>query len=446
VFRFENYWAEHPGFLDIVQAAWNIEVRSTTSPAIITEKFKNLRRILKNWSKGISNLNITIQKCNSVLAVMDKLEENRRLYSHEAIFRNILKTHIKRLLRYKNQYWKKRYTCRWARLGDENTKFFHAAATERFRLNTISSLETSDGNLITGHSEKAALLWEAYKERMGKTDNPTMLFDIPSLVASFPDLQGLTETFTTEEIDYVVKRMPSDKAPGSDGFNGMFLKKCWHIVKADFYKLCHDFFEGNINLQSVNSSFITLVPKNNNPVKVADYRPISLINIAVKIITKLMANRLQPHLLTTVHQNQYGFIKSRAIQDCLAWSYEYLFQCHKSKKELVILKLDFEKAFDMVEHQAILAMLQGLGFPAKWIHWVHLILQSGTSEVLLNGTPGKVFHCKRGVRQGDPLSPLLFVLAAELLQYILNRAAAIGLLSKPLDHTYTGFSSDPICR
>jgi hypothetical protein len=181
------------------------------------------------------------------------------------------------------------------------------------------------------------------------------------------------------------------------------MKMCWHVIRFDFYDMCHDFFLENLYMHSINNSYITLVPKIDQPEIVNDYRPISLHNSSVKLLTKLLVDRLQV-FIKSVHENQYGFIKSRLIHDYLAWIFEYMHLCHKSKKELIILKLDSQKAFDKIEHKVIIQMMQQKGFGQKGLNWMQMILNSGTSSILLNELPGKTFHCRRGVRQDDPLS------------------------------------------
>jgi retron-type reverse transcriptase len=174
-------------------------------------------------------------------------------------------------------------------------------------------------------------------------------------------------------------------------------------------------------MQSINGSNITLVPKKRPPSVVGDYRAISLLNTSVKVLTKLLANHLQRVITKLVHKNQYGFIKERSIQDCLAWSFKYLYHYKKTRNEMVILMLDFKKTFDKLKHEAITDILCHKGFRPRWMKWITMIMNSRMSEVLLNGVPGKRFHCKHGVRQGDPLSLLLFVMAADLLQTIVNK-------------------------
>lgn len=139
---------------------------------------------------------------------------------------------------------------------------------------------------------------------MGVSCQPQMQFDLPALINVNVDLNSLVAPFSREEIDLLIKQIPTDKAPGPDGFNGLFMKKCWQIIKEDFYKLCDAFFELDVNLESINNSFITLVAKINSPETVNDFRHISLLNMDIKLLIKLLADRLQLVILQLLHANQ----------------------------------------------------------------------------------------------------------------------------------------------
>jgi len=104
------------------------------------------------------------------------------------------------------------------------------------------------------------------------------------------------------------------------------------------------------------------------------------MNSSPKLVTKILADRLQAVIIGLIHRNQYGFIKTSTIHDCLAWSFEYIHQCHRSRRQAIILKLDFDKAFDSVEHSVILQVMEHLGFPTRWLNWVSSILGSGTLQ------------------------------------------------------------------
>lgn len=258
----------------------------------------------------------------------------------------------------KREYWKKRCTARWEKFGSENTSYFHSMATIRYRKNTITSLSRDDGSIAFDHQEKAGILHQVFRDRLGISNPIDPTFNFAEYITPADGLETLSVPFSHDEVDKVVAALPCDKAPGPDGFTGLFIKVCWPIIKYDIYRLCHEFWEGSVNLQSINDAFITLIPKTSSPEGPNDYRPISLLNSCLKLLTKLLANRLQRIILSLVHKNQYGFLKSRTIQDCVAWAYEYIHQCKQSKSEVVILKLDFAKAFDTIENQAILQILK----------------------------------------------------------------------------------------
>jgi hypothetical protein len=202
---------------------------------------KSLRFDLKKWQVSLSKIKGLIENCNKVIFLLDTLEEERPLYRAEFNFRKIVKLHLDDLMKAECGYWQKRCTVRWIKQGEENTKKIHAMATERFRRNNIAILKDCQGNEVTDHDLMAAMLWNSYREQMGHSEGVTMQFDLQRLIQKVDGLDELTLPFQQKEMDDVIKEMPADRAPGPDGFNGMFLKKCWPVVKNEFYKLAIDF-------------------------------------------------------------------------------------------------------------------------------------------------------------------------------------------------------------
>ena len=432
IFRFENYWVHQPGFMDCVREVWSKPSHKHHISAVIMDKLKSLRFALKKWQKGLSHIKSLIEKCNWVILWLDDLEDWRPLSIPEKNFRKLCKLHHEHLLHLQFLYWRKRCTIRYIKVGEENSKFFQAMATERYRKNSIASLHLSDGTVSSDHGEIAKEFLVTFKGRMGTLKPIVLGNDILSLIPRIQGLEVLTKPFHMNEIEKVIKEMPIDKAPRPYGFNGLFMKRCWPIISSDFIQLVNEFHAGTVILENLNEAFITLVPKKQSPEGVGDFRPISLTSVGLKFLTKLAANRFQEEITKCVHKNQYGFIKSRTIQDCIAWTFEYIHQCNQSRRRFLLLKLDFEKAFDSIQHEAILRILVAKGFDSKWITWIQQLLTSATSSILLNGVPGSHFKCKCGVKQGDPISPLLFVIAADLLQTMINDLLLRGQLDLPL--------------
>jgi hypothetical protein len=140
-----------------------------------------------------------------------------------------------------------------------------------------------------------------------------MHFDLQELIHLVQYLNWLEEPFTMEEIDVVIANVPTNKSPGPNGFNSDFMKKCLSVIKYNFYELYQAFFNEDTRTQSIHNFYTTIVSKKENPENVNDYRLMSLLNSSIKLITKMLADRLQQVIMMMIHENEYGFIKSRVI-------------------------------------------------------------------------------------------------------------------------------------
>jgi hypothetical protein len=234
-----------------------------------------------------------------------------------------------------------------------------------------------------------------------------------------------------QEIFSALSEMGSTKAPCPDGFTTLFYQKYWSTVKDVVLSSIWDFFGNNHLQQQHDHTFIVLIPKMPGASSVHQFRPISLCNIIYKIISKLLANRFKGLLHRFISPHQSAFVLYRSIQDNTIMTHE-LFHTINSKRGrggLMAIKIDMEKAFDRMELNFILAILSKLGFHPTWINWIKLCITSSSFSIMLNGSPFGNFNPERGLRQGDPLSPFLFILGTEVLSRLLLRQESQGLLS-----------------
>ena len=255
------------------------------------------------------------------------------------------------------------------------------------------------------------------------------------------NLEALDIPFDENEVWQTIKDLPS--APGPDGFTGRFYKACWSIIKEDIMAALHRIWGRNCrNLWLLNSAYITLLPKKSDADLVKDFRPISLVHSFAKLVTKIMANRLAGRLDEMVSPNQSAFIKKWFIQDNFMMVQQTVKFLHNHKQPRILLKLDITKAFDSVSWAFLLEVLRKLGFGYRWRDLVCGLLASSSTQVLLNGTPGDFIQHKRGLHQGDPLSPMLFILVMDVLNWMVTRDLKLGYCSHFL---HGRFSIESLC-
>jgi hypothetical protein len=230
-----------------------------------------------------------------------------------------------------------------------------------------------------------------------------------------------------EEFKTAVFEMAANKAAEPDGFNAEFYQKNWELVKQDLFGLLKDFQKGELGIARLNYGVITLVPKGKVANMIQKYRPICLLNVSFKIITRVLVNRLIQVIWRIVLLNQTAFIKGRYIMEGVNILHEILNDTNKKKKSSVLFKIDFEKAFDKVKWPFLHQSMEAKGFTSKWIDLIMKTVTSGKVGINVNGEIGANFSTYQGVRQGDPLSPILFDLAVFILDVLVKRAREKGL-------------------
>ena len=190
------------------------------------------------------------------------------------------------------------------------------------------------------------------------------------------------------EINEAVFSMHPNKAPGPDGMPPFFFQKYWTIIKNDVINAILSFFHSDKMLKAFNETLISLIPKVEHPVFVSQFRPISLCNVAYKIITKILVNRLKPILGQCISQNQSAFVPGRQIIDNVLMAHEYIHRLNRKrngKESYMAIKLDMSKAYDHVEWGLLAKIIEKMGFCMYWIKWIMECITTISYSVNING-------------------------------------------------------------
>ncbi|KAL0301989.1 UNVERIFIED_CONTAM: putative mitochondrial protein [Sesamum radiatum] len=242
--------------------------------------------------------------------------------------------------------------------------------------------------------------------------------------------QALAQPFTKEEVVRALFQMAPLKSPGPDGMPPLFFQRFWPSVQGDVVPCVLALLNNHVMPRSLNDTHIVLIPKCRKPESLSQCRPISLCNVLYKIASKSIANRFKPFLETIISPTQAAFVPGRLITNNILLAYElnhFMRNKNWGKMGHIALKLDISKAYDKVEWNFLKHVLLRLGFPPRLVDLM-LCVSSVCYSFLINGHEFASLTPQRGLRQGDPLSPYLFLLYTEALSSLVGRLEHEGIL------------------
>ena len=277
-------------------------------------------------------------------------------------------------------------------------------------------------NTINTNQNEILLEAESYITQNSRVD----FFDDSIKKFEETDKEICEGLITELECAKALKDMQNNKSPGSDGITVEFYKMFWNTIKKYYVSSINYSFEAGSLTELQKQSIITLIPKQNKDITTLDnWKPISLLNVDYKIAAKVIANRVKNIITEIIDHSQTGFIKGRYIGENIRLLFEIIDKVEEENKPGLIFFSDFEKAFDSVDHSYMINCLKHFNFGENFIKWIELFYSDAKGCVTNNGFLSSFFPIKRGVRQGCPLSPYLFIICIELLSHKINSSENI---------------------
>ena len=248
---------------------------------------------------------------------------------------------------------------------------------------------------------------------------------------------------TEQEIKTTINLLKINKSPGDDGIVSEFYKEYWYLIHKEFTRVVQHIFAANTLSPSQYNAILTLLYKKGEREDIRNWRPISLLNTDYKIITKILAERLKKVLPSIIHSDQKGFVQGRNIQEANRLLQDIIPYTDQNQMNSAIIFLDYEKAFDRVEWSWTLNCLRKFNFGNKFISWINMIFKNAKTSILTNGFRSTYFRISRSMRQGCPVSPLLFILQAEPLACAIRKSTIIKGIPLPVNNQLEGNQEKP---
>ncbi|CAH9104768.1 unnamed protein product, partial [Cuscuta epithymum] len=309
--------------------------------------------------------------------------------------------------------------------ADKGTRYFHAIVKRNAARNVISSITREDGSITKSLNDVGDVFVNFFVDLFGSHVD-TLDLD-HSVLGTGPMIEpvahdGLLAPITDKEIKEALFDIGDNKALGPDGFSSAFFKANWSVVGNDMVQAIKEFFRTGKLLKQINHIVITLIPKTSHSPKASDYRPISCTNVLYKVIAKIIAARLTLCLPGLVNQTQGAFVDGCLMFDNIFLAQELVRGYNRKRiSPRYMIMVDLRKAYDTISWDFLRNVLRGLGFPDRFVGWIMECVSITSFSISLNGVLHGFFNGKRGIRQGDPMSPLLFVLCLEYFSRLITK-------------------------